>query len=177
MAIVSYNHSFCPATIRDERSDLYGIDVINYPTTVFDGTDEVFEPNLDSLLSSYDQHIQAAKTDTPQYNLELAAMATQSAGNLELNIVTTGTIPEATILAYVAICQDSVHGVFLPFFNYVCQQLYSFPLDLVHPDTLDTMITFSHSIPVEHMTAIVFIQNMDTKKIMHAITSRFEEVQ
>jgi hypothetical protein len=174
---VSYNHSFCPAAIRDERSNLYGISQANYPLAVIDGADEAFEPNQDSLFSTYYRYIQAAKADTPQYNLELTATATQNAGDLELNIVTTTTIPEATILTYIAICQDSTHGVFLPYFNYVCQQLYSFPLELVHPDTLDTTITFSHSIPVSNMRAVIFIQNMDTKKVMHAITREFEEVQ
>ncbi len=148
----------------------------NYPTVVFDGTDEVFEPNPDAYLTTYDAHIQAAKADTPQYNLELNATASPTDGNLELKIVTADTIPTATIVANIAICQDSIHGFILPFFDYVCQQIYSFPLDLVYPDSLDTNIVFSHSIPVDQMTAVIFIQNMDTKKIMHSITKDFEEV-
>ena len=175
LAIISYNHTLCPAAIADERANLYGFPV--YPTVVFDGTDEVFEPNPDSLLTTYDDHIQAAKADTPQYNLELTATATPNAGNLQLNIVTADTIPVGEIFTYIAICQDSIHGFLMPYFNYVCQQMYSFPLDLVHPDTLDTTIAFNHSIPVGQMSAIIFIQNMNTKKIMHAITKDFEEVQ
>ena len=50
-------------------------------------------------------------------------------------------------------------------------------MDLVYPDTLDTTIIFNHSIPVEYMRAVIFIQNMDNKKVMHAITRDFEEVQ
>lgn len=147
----------------------------NYPTVVFDGTDEVFEPNPDAYFTTFNDHIQAAKTDTPQYNLELTATATPSAGNLGLKIVTADTIPTATIIAHIAICQDSIHGLILPFFDYVCQQLHSFPIDLVYPDSLDTTIVFSHSMPVDQMRAIIFIQNMDTKKILHAITKQFEE--
>lgn len=172
---MSYNHSLCPISIVDERSTLYGIGVQDYPTVVFDGTDEVFEPNPDAYLTTFDNHIQAAKTDTPQYNLELTATATPNAGNLELKIVTAGSIPTANILAYIAICQDSVHGFIFPFFNYVCQQMYNFPLDLVYPDSLDTTIVFSHALPIDQMTAVIFIQNMDTQKIMHAITKHFEE--
>jgi len=141
-----------------------------------DGTDEVFEPNPDSLLTTYDAHVQAAKADTPQYNLELTATATPSAGNLQLMIVTADTIPAGEMITYIAICQDSMRGM-MKDFNYVCQQLHSFPLDLVYPDSLDTTIVFNHSIPVDKMRAVVFIQNMDTKKVMHAITDDFEEVQ
>ena len=176
MAIISYNHSLCPIAIVDVRSTLYGIGIQNYPTTVFDGTDEVFESNPDAYFTTYDAHILAAKTDTPQYNLELDATASPSAGNLELRIITADTIPAATIITHVAICQDSVPGFLLPFFSYVCQQLYTFQLDLAYPDTLDTTIVFSHSLPVNHMSAIIFIQNMQTNEIMHAITKEFEEV-
>jgi hypothetical protein len=142
---------------------------------VFDGTDIVFEPNPDAYLTTFNEHILAAKADTPEYNLDLTALATPFAGELQLKIVTADTIPTATITTYVAICQDSMHGFLLPFFNYVCQQLPSFPLSLVYPDSLDTTIVFSHSLPIEQMNAVIYIQNMDTKKIMHAITRDFEE--
>jgi hypothetical protein len=171
---VSFNHTFSPATITDPRSELYGFPV--YPTVVFDGTDEVFEPNPDAYFTTYNDHMIAAKTDTPKYNLELTATATANAGNIQLRIVTADTIPDDLIMAYAAICQDSIPGIFLPDpFNYVCQQLHSFPIDLVYPDSLDTTIVFNHSIPVERMWAVVFVQDMDTKKIMHAITKQFEE--
>jgi hypothetical protein len=175
LAIISYNHTFSPVNIQNERESLYGISVLNYPTIVIDGTDEVFESNPDAYLTTYNSHIQAAKADTPQYNLELTTTATQNAGNMQLRIITTDSIPAGNILTYVAICQDSIPGFASPSFNYVCQQLFSFPLDLVFPDTLDTTIVFSHSVPVEQMTAVIFIQNMDTEKVMHAITKHFEE--
>ncbi len=94
-----------------------------------------------------------------------------------MRIITADSIPEDLVLAFVAICQDSIPGVLIQRdFNYVCQQLENFPLDLVYPDSLDTTITFSHAIPVDHMRAVVFIQDMDTKEILHAITKEFEEV-
>jgi hypothetical protein len=174
LAIVSYNASFCPPTILDERTNLYGSPP--HPTVVFDGTDEVFEPNPDSFLTTYYSHIEAAKADTPQYNLELTATATSNAGSMELKIITADIMPAGEMMAYIAVCQDSIRGIFRDF-NYICQQLHTFHVDLVYPDSLDTTIVFNHSIPVSKMSAVVFIQNMDNKKIMHAITKAFEEIQ
>lgn len=155
------------------RFDYYGSPL--YPTSIFDGTDEVFESNPDLYFTTYDQHIVAAKADTPLYNLELTATASANTGNLQLKIVTADTIPDDLILAFVAISQDSVHGM-IKDFNYVCQQLDNFPVDLVYPDSLDTTIIFNHAIPVNQMRAVVFIQDMDTKEVLHAIASEFEEV-
>ncbi len=93
-----------------------------------------------------------------------------------VTIVTTDTIPAGQMLAFIAICQDSVRGL-LKDFNYVCQELYSFPIELSYPDTLDTAITFNHTMPIDKMRAVIFVQNMDTKEIMHSATKQFEEVQ
>lgn len=153
--------------------DYYGSPL--YPTSIFDGTDEVFEPNPDLYFETYSQHIVAAKADTPLYNLELTATATTNTGSLQLKIITADTIPDNQILAFVAISQDSVHGL-LKEFNYVCLQLENFAVDLVYPDTLDTTIIFNHAIPVDQMRAVVFIQDMDTKAVLSAIASEFEEV-
>ena len=155
------------------RLDYYGSPI--YPTSIFDGTDEVFEPNPDLYFETYSQHIVAAKADTPLYNLELTATATANTGNLQLMIVTADTIPDNQILAFVAISQDSMHGL-IKEFNYVCLHLENFALDLVYPDTLDTTIIFNHAIPVDQMRAIVFIQDMDTKEVLSAIAGEFEEV-
>jgi hypothetical protein len=152
--------------------DYYGSPL--YPTSIFDGTDEVFEPNPDLYFETYSQHIVAAKADTPLYNLELTATATTNTGSLQLKIITADTIPDNQILAFVAISQDSVHGL-LKEFNYVCLQLENFAVDLVYPDTLDTTIIFNHAIPVDQMRAVVFIQDMDTKAVLSAIASEFEE--
>jgi hypothetical protein len=136
----------------------------------------VFEANPNAYFTTYSEHIIAAKSDTPQYNLELTAMATANAGSLQVRVITADTIPNDLVMGYAAICQDSIPGILLPdSFNYVCLQLYSFPIDLVYPDTLDTTIVFNHAIPVDRMWAVVFVQNMDTKKVMQAITKQFEE--
>jgi hypothetical protein len=160
--------------VFSERDSLYGTPI--WPTAFFDGTDEVFEPDPNAFITTYTAHITAAKADTPRYNLELMASATTSAADVQIMIVTTDTIPEGQMLAFVAICQDSVRGA-LKDFNYVCEELHSFPLELSYPDTLDTAVTFSHAMPIDKMRAVVFIQNMDTKEIMHSVTKKFEEVK
>lgn len=146
------------------------------PTAFFDGTDEVFEQDPSLYFESYDAHITAAKADTPSYNLEVTATATASAGDMQIQIITADTIPSGQILAYAAVCQDSAVW-FDIYSNYIIKEMFVFPLDLVYPDTLDTVITFSHTLPVDKMRAVVFVQNMDTKKIMHSATKQFEEVQ
>jgi hypothetical protein len=146
------------------------------PTAIFDGTDEVFEQNPSLYFTTYEAHITAAKADTPSYNLELTAIATPSAGDMQIQVVTADTIPSGQMLAYAAICQDSVVW-FDTYANYIVQEMFIFPVDLVYPDTLDTIITFSHTLPIDKMHAVFFIQNMDTKEIMHSATKKFEEVQ
>jgi len=174
LAIISYNHTFSNPAVFSERDSLYGTPI--YPTAIFDGTDQVFEQDPNAFITTYTSFITAAKADTPRYNLELAANATASAGDIQITIVTTDTIPAGQMLAFVAICQDSVRGSAKDF-NYVCEELYRFPIELGFPDTLDTAITFSHAMPIDKMRAVVFVQNMDTKEIMHSATKQFEEVQ
>ena len=153
---------------------LYGEPI--YPTAFFDGTDEVFEQDTAAFITTYTSYITAAKADTPRYNLDLTATATANAGDVMFTIVTTDTIPAGQMIAFIAICQDSVRG-FVKDFNYVCEELYRFPIELGFPDTLDTAITFSHAIPIEKMRAVVFVQNMDTREIMHSATKQFEEAE
>ena len=158
--------------VIDPRLDFYNRPI--YPTVIFDGTDEVFEQNPNAYFTTYDAHIVVAKSDTPHFNLELTATATANAGNVQLKIVTADTIPAGPKIAYVVICQDNIPGM-LGLFSYVCQDLYDFPMSLVYPDTLDTNIVFSHNIPVDQMTAVVFVQDTTSKEVMQAITKQFEE--
>lgn len=147
-----------------------------YPTVIFDGTDNVFEPNPDFYYTTFNQHISIARSVVPYYNLSMNATASDTIGNIQLNIVTADTIPNDSILTFVAICEDSVRG-YLKDFNYVLRHLYYFPIYLSYPDSLDTTIIFNHSIPINKMHAVVFVQDMDKKEVMQATTSKFEEVQ
>ncbi len=147
-----------------------------HPTAIFDGTDEVFESDPDVFFTTYSAHILAAKADTVSYNLDITATATATAGNLEITIVTADTIPAGQMVAYAAVCEDSMTGP-LKDYNYVVQEMFSFPVGLVYPDTLDTVITFSHALPVDKIRAVVFVQDMDTRKVMGSATSHFEEVE
>lgn len=174
IAIVSYNHTYCDPAVFSERDSLYGTPI--WPTAIFDGTDQVFEQDPSAFITTYTSYITAAKADTPRYNLDLTATATANAGDLQIMIITTDTIPAGQMLVFAAICQDSVRG-FLKDFNYVCEELYRFPIELSYPDTLDTAITFNHTMPIDKMRAVVFVQNMDTKEIMHSATKQFEEAQ
>ncbi len=174
IAIVSYNHTFGNLAVINLRDSLYSTPV--YPTAVFDGTDEVFELDPNLFITTYTAHIMAAKADTPSYNLDITATATPTAGDIAITIVTADTIPAGQMIAYAAVCQDSIRG-FTRDFNYVVQEMFSIPLDLAYPDTLDTVITFSHALPVDKMRAVVFVQNMDTKKVMGSIIRHFEEVE
>jgi len=170
--IIAYNGSFTAPEIDTTRKKLYEPPYMAYPTVVFDGTDVLFEPNQSAYGTSFNQHIIAAKSVTPFLNLSLTANATVNTGNLQMKIITADTIPSDSILAFIAICEDSVSG-YAKDFNYVVRQLQAFPVALTYPDSLDTIINFTHSIPVDKMTGVLFVQNMNTKKVLQAIKSKF----
>ena len=170
--IIAYNGSFTSPEIDTTRKKLYEPPYMAYPTVVFDGTDVFFEPNQSAYSSSFNQHIMAAKSVTPFFNLSLIATATVNTGNLQMKIITADTIPSDSILAFIAICEDSVSGSAKDF-NYVVRQLQAFPVALTYPDSLDTIINFTHAIPVDKMTGVLFVQNMNTKKVLQAIKSKF----
>jgi len=152
------------------RHQLYGNPAT--PTVVFDGTDIVFEPNPDVFDSVFNQHIVVARSFVPSFNLNLTGSATASSGNLHIKINPADTLYHNSVFAYVAICEDSIAGM-MRAFNYVVRKLYSFPVNLFFPDSLDTIINFTHSIPVNKMSGALFIQDMNTKKILQAIKTRF----
>jgi len=143
---------------------------------VFDGTDPVFESDETKYFTTFNQHYTAAKSQDPYFNLSLDASATATTGNVHLKIVAADTLPVDSFVAFVGICQNDTPGV-LKNFNYVCQHLLSFPVDLVYPDSLDTTLTFNHSIPVDKMDAVAFVQGTSTQKVMQAITKNFEEAK
>ncbi len=156
-----------------ERHQFYGTPVI--PTVVFDGTDQVFEP--EPSAATYEQHIRVAQSVTPHFNLSMELTASQNTASINLRIVTADTIPDDEIVAFVTISEDSLRGAIPPFhtFDRVCRDMFQFPVDLVYPDSLDTIITFNHTIPINRMRAVLFIQDLDTKEVMQAIIQKFEE--
>lgn len=171
--IISYNHSFSPVLPEiEERKQYYGVQL--YPTVVFDGSDVVFEPNPNAYDTTFNQHIQAAKSVTPIYNLHLNAFATSTTGTLEIAIVSADTLHHDSVFAFVTVCEDSITGL-VGTFNYVIRQFYTFPINLFYPDSLDTTITFSHSMPVNKMRGVLFMQDMHSKKVLQAIKSMFTE--
>jgi len=171
LAIVAYNRNFTPSEIDTTRRQYYENPLD--PSLVLDGTDKLFIEDT-NYYSTYDQHITIAKSATPYFNLGLNARASTNSGTIQLHIVTADTIPEDSIVAFVVICEDSIDGM-LKNFNYVCKYLYYFPANLTYPDSLDTTIVFSNTIQPSKMRAVAFIQNIDTKKILQAITKKFEE--
>ncbi len=142
---------------------------------IFDGTIVVWEQGPPYYDNVFRQAIEVARTVTPYFNLYINnATASPSTGNLDFSIITADTIPEGEIIAYVAILQDSLPGSYITF-QKVCQELYAFPLELTYPDTLDTVLTFAHTIPVSDMSAVIFVQDTMSKEVMQSIGSPFQE--
>ncbi len=173
LAVISYNwyndnFAYTPTEIHHARWDLYSIAMD--PSLMVDGTDSIYAEN--NYYTLYKLYVDAARTDTPLFNLEITATGDSNSGSVDLRFVTADTLPEDNIVGCLAICQDSLAG-FLKDFNYVCKQFYSFPLIMVYPDTLDTTITFTHNLLVNKLRAVAFVQNLDTKEILQAITTKF----
>ena len=174
MAVICYHvHQTFMAPEAVERHQFYEEPLI--PTVIFDGTDAVFEP--DPSPDIYEQHIRAAQSVTPYFNLSMDLTASQTTGSINLKIVTADTIPDDEIIGFITILEDSLRGEIPPFYTFdrICRDMFQFPVDLVYPDSLDTTITFSHSIPTNTMRAVLFIQDLDTKEVMQAIIQKFEE--
>ena len=147
---------------------------LTIPYVIFDGTIVVQEENPTYYDSVYRQVIEVARTVTPYFNLYINnATASPSTGNLDFSIITADTIPEGEIIVYVAILQDTLPGMYTTFCK-VCQELYAFPLELTYPDTLDTVLTFAHTIPVDKMSAVIFVQDTLSKEVMQSIRSPFQ---
>ena len=170
--VISFNHSCPPELPQIEERVLYYI-AQPYPTVVFDGTDKVFEPNINAFDTVYNQHIQAAKSIAPIYNLTLNGSVTSNTGTLHINISPADTLQHDSVYAFVAVCEDSAAGDMGGIFNYVIRNFYSFPINLIFPDELDTTITFSHSIPVDKMRGVLFVQDVHNKKVLQAIKKHF----
>lgn len=174
MVIAYHPHNTYQNPVSVEREAFYNTGLAT-PYVIFDGTVLVWEQNPANYDSVFRQAIEVARTTTPYFNLYVnSATASPSTGNLDFSIITADTIPDGDIIAYVAILQDSLPGAYTTFYK-VCQELYSFPLELTYPDTLDTVITFSHTIPVSDMNAVIFVQDTLSKDVMQSIISPFQE--
>jgi len=167
--IISYHHSF-DIPSNAVRRELYENPV--YPTVIFDGTDKQFVTDPSLYDSMFNQSIQVAKSSTPLFNLELNGTVTASNGSLSIKISPADTFHYDSVYAFIIICEDSVRGIARDF-NYITRQLYSFPVNLFFPDSMDTTITFIHTIPVEKMRAVLFMQNLNTKKVLQAVGKKF----
>ncbi|MEO0092576.1 MAG: hypothetical protein ABIK61_07695 [candidate division WOR-3 bacterium] len=180
MVVISYNHSFTPIEIDTIRKAFYSIPlppIIPDASVCFDGAgpyvvDSPGFPPESTYYQVYAQHIISAKSQPPAYNLSLNGSATSNTGNLNLKILPADTLIRSSVFAFVAICEDSVSGMTKDF-NYVIRKLFSFPVNLVYPDSLDTVITFQHSLPQNKMTGVLFLQDMNTKKVLQAIKTKF----
>jgi hypothetical protein len=171
---VSYNYSL--DTIGEQRRVFYQILTQDDPTVIFDGTDPVFEPNPSAYITTYTAHISAAKSIAPSFNLNLNAVASVNTGSLQISILPADTFLHPSCRAFVEICQDSVSGVSKDF-NYVARQIYSFPVNIIYPDSLDTIVNFTHSMPIDKMRGVLFIQDINTKKVLQATKTKFTEVK
>lgn len=151
---------------------------LSVPYVIFDGTAVVWEASPNNYDSVYTVYIEAARSKTPYYNLYVdSALVGASTGRLNLKIVATDAIPDDEIAVYINVLEDSLPDLTSPLFVFysVCRQQFSFPLEIVYPDTFDTTITFSHSSQSDKMKTVVFIQDIDTKEVMQSISSPFEE--
>lgn len=151
---------------------------LTVPYVIFDGTAVVWEASPNDYDSVYTLYIEAARSETPYYNLYIdSAFVGPSTGRLNLKIVAADTIPDDEITVYINVLEDSLPDTDLPgvFLYHVCRQQFSFPLEIAYPDTFDTTITFSHSSQSDKMKTVIFVQDIDTKEVMQSIISPFEE--
>jgi len=175
LVVISYHpHETYQNPVAVAREAFYSTGLTT-PFVIFDGTILVWEEFPSKYDSVFRQAIEVARTTTPYFNLYInSATASPSTGNLDFSIITADTIPEGEIIAYVAILQDSLPGAYTRFYE-VCQELYAFPLELTYPDTLDTVLIFAHTIPVRHLSAVIFVQDTLSKEVMQSIRSPFQE--
>lgn len=180
MVVISYNYSFTPIEIDTARKAFYSIPLpptVPEATICFDGlgpyvVDAPGFPPESTYYQVYNQYIITAKTRPPAYNLSLTGSVTSTTGRLHLKILPADTLVRTSVYTFIAVCEDSVPG-FEKNFNYVIRKLYKFPISLVYPDSLDTIINFQHSISPAKMTGVVFLQDIRTKEVLQAIKTRF----
>jgi hypothetical protein len=179
LVVIGYHpDSTYVSTFAQEREDYYDTGLALW-YAIFDGTDVVFESQMNAYDSVFAQHVDVARGYQPLFNLYIeSATATPSTADLAVRIVTADTIPEDEIALFYTITEDSLppYGVppFMTFYR-VCRQQYSFPLSLAYPDSIVDTLSFSHAIPADKMKAVVFVQDITTKEVLQSVITSFQE--
>lgn len=175
LAIVSYNFSFTDTEFFNLRYNVY-----QHPPEPQFVVDGVKAPND---TTTYKSNIDAARSVIPSFNLTLDARGRDSLdGSINLKIVNVDSLLALdSVYALVAVCQDSVEGPgsFKHGYNYVCRNLFYFPISVPYADSTDTTITFMHTYPIAKLHAVAFIQNLKKSglqylKVYQAVTVQFQ---
>jgi len=157
-----------------QREAFYATGEVN-PFVIFDGSNVVWEQSPYAYEDRYTEAYNIARTVTPLFNITIdnpISSATQ--GSFDLELVPTDTLPDDEIHAFIAICEDSLIGAYINFM-FVCREMQELILDLAYTDTLQQTVIFSHNIELDKLSAIVFVQDMDTKEVMQSVMTRFQE--
>jgi hypothetical protein len=158
-----------------EREQFYNTGEI-IPYVIFDGSILVWEQDPSVYENRYRQVFSVARSVTPLFNTYvLEAHASSTSGSIVFKLVTADTVPEDGIIAHIAILEDSLDGAYGMIFKRVCRTMYQIPVDLIYPDSLTDTLTFTHNIPIDKMNAVLFVQDMDTKEVLQATTTPFDE--
>jgi hypothetical protein len=157
-----------------QRQAFYDTNLI-VPYVIFDGTIIVWEESPSAYEERFSAAFNVARSATPLFNITIDNAVTSSTqGSFDLELVPTDTLPEDDIHAYIAICEDSLPGSYTTFMC-LCRDMQDLTLDLVYPDSLFETIIFTHTIEANRLSAVVFIQDLDTKEVMQASMTRFQE--
>jgi hypothetical protein len=175
LVVISYHTEWTyQSTAAVEREEYYATGEI-IPYVIFDGTVVVWEASPSAYYGRYAQSDSVARTVESLFNIHiLDATASATTGSLDLRFVPSDTLSDDNLMVFVAVLEDTLAGAYDTFMD-VCRELYAFPWHLAYPDSLDTTITFSHNIPVSRMNTVVFVQDIDTREILQATQSHFQE--
>ena len=173
--MISYHVNWTyQSTAAVEREAYYATGEI-VPFVIFDGVLVVWEASPTAYYGRYAQADTVTRAVASLFNISiLDATASATTGSMALRIVPSDTLPDDELRVFTAVLEDSLPGAYTTFMH-VCHEMYSFPWQRSYPDSLDTTITFAHSIPVDRMKAVVFVQDINTHEILQATQSYFQE--
>ena len=175
LVVISYHVGQTYQTAAAEERELYYAAGVFPPYVIFDGTVVVWEASPNAYYGRYAQADTVARAVPSLFNIFiLDASASASTGSIELRLVPTDTLPDDELTVFAAVLEDTLAGAYGTFMH-VCRELYAFPWQLSYPDSLDTTISFSHSIPVNRMKTVVFVQDANAREILQATQSHFQE--